>query len=98
MVSEELQMGILNCCNQYIDLQKQANEDYENVKKIIEQSDKMLEKYEEKYDNVIQAKNEEIAALEDELKNLKQETDIYQKQIQNIPIEVREKYVKRRIC
>ena len=97
MYSEEIQRQALNTCSKYIELQKQANNDYENVKKIIEQSDEMLSKYQEKYNDIIKTKNKEIQELKAEIDNLNKETEKYKTQFEKISIRVRDKYVKRRI-
>ena len=72
MYSEELKKEIHDCYGHYLFLQRQSNEDYEKVKKIIEQSDKMLLEYENNYKKIIKEKDEEIKKLEKRVKKLEE--------------------------
>ena len=59
-MNNELQQQITEDYENYIKLTTQNNTDFKNIKKVIEDSDLMLNRYRKRYGDIIMLKNTEL--------------------------------------
>ena len=94
-MNNELQQQITEDYENYIKLTTQNNTDFKNIKKVIEDSDLMLNRYRKRYGDIIMLKNNEINQLQRRLNNIKTKNESLRKTLYNIPEEIRKKYLNK---
>ena len=94
-MNNELQQQITEDYENYIKLTTQNNTDFKNIKKVIEDSDLMWNRYRKQYGDIIMLKNNEINQLQRRLNNIKTKNESLRKTLYNIPEEIRKKYLNK---
>lgn len=93
-MTNELQQQIIQNYENFVKLTLQDNTDFENVKKIIDDSDSMLNNYRKQFGQTIADKTKEIEQLQEQLKSVKSQNESLRTTLYNIPEDIRKKYIK----
>ena len=93
-MTNELQQQIIQNYEYFVKLTLQDNADFENVKKIIDDSDSMLNNYRKQFGQTIADKTKEIEQLQEQLKSVKSQNESLRTTLYNIPEDIRKKYIK----
>lgn len=93
-MTNELQQQIIQNYENFVKLTLQDNTDFENVKKIIDDSDSMLNNYRKQFGQTIADKTKEIEQLQEQLKSVKLQNESLRTTLYNIPEDIRKKYIK----
>lgn len=93
-MTNELQQQIIQNYENFVKLTLQDNADFENVKKIIDDSDSMLNNYRKQFGQTIADKTKEIEQLQERLNSVKSQNESLRTTLYNIPEDIRKKYIK----
>lgn len=93
-MTNELQQQIIQNYENFVKLTLQDNADFENVKKIIDDSDSMLNNYRKQFGQTIADKTKEIEQLQEKLNSVKSQNESLRTTLYNIPEDIRKKYIK----
>ena len=94
MIEEKLKKDFMENYTNAMKLEELTNKDYENVQKVISESEEIITKRIESYSTVIQGKNDEIESLKKQLNQLDIDTMNIKKQLYMIPVAIRNIYNK----
>ena len=92
-MTKELQMEVKTIYENYLKLSLQDDKDYENVKKIIEDSDLMLDNYRNSYKETINKQNQKIEQLQEKIKEIMAQNESLKTTLNNVPEDIRKKYI-----
>ena len=94
VIDEQFKQDFIKHYNFAVLMENKTNDDYKKTRQLIEESENIIQKYVQRYDGIINSKDNEINILKIKLQDLKNETNSLKKQLNNIPFSVRKMYKK----
>ena len=94
IIDEQFKQDFIKNYNFAVLMENKTNDDYNKTQQLIEESENIIQKYAQRYDGIINSKDNEINILKIQLQDLKNETNSLRKQLNNIPFSVRKMYKK----
>lgn len=91
-MDEALRQEVFLKYNQAIELEKQKQKDDDLLSRIPLESESLIKEYEEKYENMLKSKDEEIVKLQKQLEEIQNKKEILKTKFSNIPSYIKKFY------
>ena len=91
-MDEALRQEVFLKYNQAIELEKQKQKDDDLLSRIPLESESLIKEYEEKYENMLKSKDEEIVKLQKQLEEVQNKKEVLKTKFSNIPSYIKKFY------